>query len=726
MDSNFLQIYLDQNLLFARTVVIKSDVTADLINKKLIIDYPNDIIDESDKTTWKYYLNISGEYHFRDKIMSVISLDTLEEIIFNKENLEIHNNTKQAYQFGSRYYYALVNKYPDQEQLILGILYPCGMDEAIAADTGKILMYPPGLIEEQEITLIEELNTYNKNYFNRWDIPTFNTSDDLYAASQLSIFYLNFFLKLLNLRLKRAKTNEAHSFHIREYLASHSKLDRFMDFMTLKQKLFLYRNILYIHNNSGKVDTFNLLVNRLLKDRQIPLSEFTIRQLSEFNDDFYPLLSIRKKSVSSQFNMPEKSFFTLEELYRKENKLVYGNDQYQLSKGHVIEQTLLNSDTSVLQSKDLESFMIDYTGAVPDPLEIVLLRQWAYMASKDLYHAIILFKDGKSFETRTLTAKDAFIYFYYLSLRSAGIEIDTIPDYINIKQRKRSIPNVSEMISVVDSKFKSLEKYAYEIKLEQDYLQECVSTKFFYNQTYKIYELAYKYWHISSHFNDAYEKASYDNMLLTIYEDEFLDLSNGNIHDWLIERNLPEYDYSNSQAADTMKNIFVAATGLTIDDTKLLKNIQKAMVEAFKQLSSYSIQLMYEINQSRINILNWRTIRLDNLEKSLDHYDRVKENVRVIDIHTDVSKDIYIDYLTDKDFNKVDKYISSDFFIKSELSFVSDVQDNYEFIFTFPRYHVVAEYANFDFSISNESGFIGIENYLILSNNQKSQLKSIY
>lgn len=726
MDSNFLQIYLDQNLLLARTIVIKSNVTAELINKKLSLDYPSDNIDLEDKTSWKYYLNISGEYHHRDKTMTVISLDTLEEIIFNKENLEVHNNTKIAYQFGTRYYYSLLNRYPDQEQLILGIIYPVDIDEAIEAETGKILGYPTGLVEEQEITLIEELNTYNKNYFNRWDIPSFNMSDDLYAAAQLAIFYLNFLVKLLNLRLKRAKTNEAHSFHIREYLASHSKLDRYIDYMTLKQKLFLYRNILYINNNAGKVNTFNLLVNRLLAERQIPLSEFSVRQLADFDEQFYPILSVRKKAISSQFNMPEKDFFTIEDLFNKEKKLVYGNDSYQLSKQQSITNTLLNSDTSVLQSKDLESYMIDYTDAIPDPLEIVLLRQWAYMSSKNLYHSIILFKDGKTFETKTLNAKDAFIYFYYLNLCAAGLTIETIPDYINIKQRKRVVPNISEFMSVVDSRFKRVESYAYEIKLEQDYLNECVSTKVFYNQTYKIYDLAHKYWHISSSFNDAYEKASYDNMIYMLYEDEFLELGNGNMTQWLTDRNLPAYDYSNSQAADTMRNLFIAATGLNIDDTKLMKNVQRAMVEAFKQLSSYSIQLMYEINQSRINILNWRTIRLADMKKSLDHYDKIKENVRVIDMAADASKTFLIDHLTDKDFNKVEQTVESAFIVSSELSCVSDVEDSREFTFTFPRYHVVADYAGFDINVSNESGFIGMENYLLLTDNQKSQLKSIY
>ena len=122
MDSKFLQNYIDDNRKLAKTIVIKSSITAELINNDIRLKNNSYIIDELDMSSWKYYMNISGLYHPLDEPMVITSLDTLEEITFNKENLAIHTATAKAYQFDSRYYYSLVNKYPNQVQLILGIL----------------------------------------------------------------------------------------------------------------------------------------------------------------------------------------------------------------------------------------------------------------------------------------------------------------------------------------------------------------------------------------------------------------------------------------------------------------------------------------------------------------------------------------------------------------------------------------------------------------------------
>ena len=73
---------------------------------------------------WKYYLNVSGQYHAVDTMMKVTSLDTLETIDFTVANLKIHTATAKAYRPPSRYYYSLVNNYPDQISLINSILNP--------------------------------------------------------------------------------------------------------------------------------------------------------------------------------------------------------------------------------------------------------------------------------------------------------------------------------------------------------------------------------------------------------------------------------------------------------------------------------------------------------------------------------------------------------------------------------------------------------------------------
>jgi len=714
--------------MLVKTLVIKSEPSIMLLNDFIKSKYGESSVDIYDPSSWKYYLNISGVYHSVDTTMTVVSLDTLEEIVFSRENLQIHTATAKAYSFGTRYYYSLLSKYPDQEQLILGILYPVDIQKAIAAKDGAILGYPKYLVEPQEITLMEDLEIFIQGYLVRWNVQAFGLSDTLYNTAQHGVMYLNILPKLLNLRLKRCKTNEVHSFHIREYLASHGKLDKYLPYMTLKQALYLYRNIVYIENNAGKVEQFKELVTKLLTDRFIPLSEFSARHLNEFDPSYYPIINIRRKPVNTQYNVPEKDYMTLPELYNKERPIVYGNPVYLDGNEIRIEKMLQNSTSSVMQTKDLESAMIDYNDAVPDPLETVLLRQWVHMASSGYYRAVINFKDPKNLETRTLTVQDAFIYLYYISLKSINIDINEIPVYINIKHRKLIKPTLTEMLSVVDSSFIDIPTLASNLLLEQPNITECLSTSNFFNLAYDIYAQEQKHWVLVSNIQDHYKRALVQNMILTLYEDEAIvfETETNNFSTWLINRNLPEYDFDYGQAQELIKVIFVEATGLTIDSNKLLVNIQKAMIAILLQLSSYSIQLLREINSSKIKPLNWAAIRLGDLKYLPEMYQHVDTEVIVLEQRAVSFKNHNIEAVGSKDFNYCQMMPKALYPITTKIDTISINKLECNFNVYFNTIRLDTNYAEKDEAISNSAKFIGWEYYIALTNEQQLEILSIY
>ena len=167
MSNNYYQIYLQSCFDLAATMIIKSSSTAKLVNDYLNLQIGNanqligDYYNPDDKTTWKYYLNLAGEYlEPFDTPMYVKSLDTLQLIKFTPENLQNNPLTYQAYQYGSSYYNKLVNEYPDQVYLINSILYPTNINTAIAAKDGTILAYNTNLVESNEYSLIEELQNF--------------------------------------------------------------------------------------------------------------------------------------------------------------------------------------------------------------------------------------------------------------------------------------------------------------------------------------------------------------------------------------------------------------------------------------------------------------------------------------------------------------------------------------------------------------------------------------
>lgn len=725
--NSFVQAYLDSNKTLIKTLCIKSETSAQTINDALIKLQGLSSVDTSTPKTWKYYLNISGEYHNSDTLMTVTSLDTLEEISFSKGFLSTHTATAKAYRYGSRYYYSLLNRYPLQEQLILGVLYPADIDAAVAAADGSILSYPTSLVEEQEQTLIKELEEYIQRHIVRWDVGAFGLTDSLYNASYHAILYLSLLPKLLNLRLARCKTNEAHSFHIRQYLASHSGLDIYLPYMTLKQALFFYRNICYLERNTGKSQTLDLLIQKILTDRKIPLAEYSIRHLNTFDDKHYPQVVARRKPVNDEYNIAEQSYITTGELFDKENTLVSGNAKYRPVGQTNDDLMFKNSTSSVVQTKNLESNMIDYNDAVPDPLDAVLLRQWVHLSSQGLYNVVVTFQDPKTSEYRTLYTKDALIYYMYISLMSIGIEMTTIPPVFIQRFRVPTKPSLSKLKSVIDSKFTSLDAIILDFWINQPNISTVNSTSTFFSLCNNIFLESRKHWFTLGAIHDLEERGSLENLVLQFYGDQYVELdpTHSSIAQWLIVNNLPPYTYSYSQAQVLMKNIFTASTGLVVDDTKILKNIQRNMLNLLKDLSSYTIQFIQEINDSKIRPLNWSGARAYRYSTEGSSAYWIKSNINVV--HSAGS--IEIAETMDSNLSSIyNAEVSASAVAQYNLALNTSSETAWSIsasIAISPSYLQVS-YDAYDALVSSQAGFIGKEYYLNLTDAQRASLKSIY
>lgn len=90
---------------FLRSATIKYDPIADYQNATLVAKGYH--VDPYDMSTWKYYMNMVGQYHPSDTVMRVVSLDTRATIDFTSENLANHPRTRQAYIPGGVYYNTL-------------------------------------------------------------------------------------------------------------------------------------------------------------------------------------------------------------------------------------------------------------------------------------------------------------------------------------------------------------------------------------------------------------------------------------------------------------------------------------------------------------------------------------------------------------------------------------------------------------------------------------------
>ena len=716
---------MELNQMLVRTLVIKFNRNITILNDWIKLRYGVGAVDPDAPKSWKYYMNISGQYHVTDTPMEIISLDTGGPIIFSPATLVAHPATAEAYTYRSRYYYALVKRYPDQEQLILGIMYPADIDHAIAAADGSIVMYPSQLVEPQEITLIQDLESYIQRYIVRWDVDAFGLTDPLYNAAQYAIMCLNLLPRLLNMRVRRCMTYEAHTFHIREYLASHGRLDRFMPYMTLKQSLWLYRNLRYIDRHSGRADQFQHLVQHVLTDRYIPLSDFSIRQLQTFDSKYYSNISVRRNPVNVLYNAPEKDYLSIQKLYAKEAPLTIGNPDYLMLAQDRITQSLKTSPSSIMQTKDVESSMTDYTNSLPGPLEAVLMRQWAYMSQHDLYSAYVTFKDPITSASVSLTSHDAFIYMYYIFLRSIGLKLTHMPPYVNLRYRGY-LPPVSRLTSVVGGMYDAV-SMATTLLAAQPEMRVVTSVRGFYTLSHAIYEDGIIQWYRITNTHELYRRGEMQSMVQSMYADEVISFdATMPISAWLNARSLPEYAYSEVQAQRYIFDIFKAATGYNDDITKSPAAIQKAMISIMEQLSSYSIQFIREINASNIVPVNWAAVRVGGVKWRLDGTYYVPVDTRVIETRSQYHGQVSISY----DLGQSPMILRTESAHTYSILFAQTIASMQPTERTldlyYPSFKIQTLYDAYDPVVSAQAKFSGWEYYLALTPEQQSSIKSIY
>ncbi len=597
-------LYIKNTFKLAKTLVIKSEVSANFLNAHLIKNFGSGAVNLDDKTTWKYYLNISGEYHSSDIPMYVSSIDNEETILFSKSSLSINNGTLLSYMYGSVYYDSLVAKYPNQELLIMGILYPVDIFLALNARDGQILNYPSDLVQGNEYTLMRDLQTWIFNFSYRWDVYAFNYSDNLYAAAQLAIMYLNIPAKILNLRLARCKTLEAHSYHIDTYLASNNNLNTYIDYLTLKQKMFLYRNIKYIQKYAGSTKIFNNLIQKLLSDIGMPIYGVDIRKklvdLNTYKSNpicrTVPLGGIEAYGVSQYYNTDE--ILTKEIPDAFDNKFYY--DKYKVE----VDNKLTYSLSNFYKSKVLLSNIVDYDNPTGFTIEDVLINNFGYLS----YFGMLKISTPLTINTGnvvSLSSKDAFFLMIYLTYSLSGIKITKMPTvYLN---RVLQVPlmkpeSIMGRVGLSDSNVKRVHSdiastlpSSYTFSSVQDF-------KVYSDQLFTGMKNQYLY---TSLINDLDNRAYVQFIVERFYADFKLNtLLPDNISEWLVRNSVDLSGYGYDDYLKLLSGLVESATGYTVDSEDKLQRIQTAVMSALKKLSSYSIQPIYSLDYKIVNAGN--------------------------------------------------------------------------------------------------------------------------
>ena len=188
MNSVDLDQYYADTFSLVRTMVIKIEALADRDNLVLTkAGYPV----STDKTTWRYYMNLNGDYHPTDEVMWINSIDTGEQIVFNKDSLLLHLATNREYSKGGYWFNRLVERYPGQSTLINGILSPIPYSETIEAKDYKILRYNKKLVLWNEDQLIPKLQRFVDSDVSHSFKNDYITTDDLFLPLMIEKLHID-------------------------------------------------------------------------------------------------------------------------------------------------------------------------------------------------------------------------------------------------------------------------------------------------------------------------------------------------------------------------------------------------------------------------------------------------------------------------------------------------------------------------------------------------------
>lgn len=665
MSNTIVELYRQRLFTLSKTLLFKQLESAQAINQNLINNGYS--VDEYRPETWKYFLNLAGEYHQYDKdllsstggymIITIAGPTGPVETAFTKELIQgdsVDSGTANEYAFGSRRYQELVGRYPELELLILGILNPIDKELALSApnhtilycggyfakkydrsDDEQLYTYHLGdrytsetaLIEEQEFNLISELQKFINLSFTAYNTKEYAYIDDLYIPILIMRTMALVPGYIETIRRRNIKTRMVHTFYIREYLESRGYLGRYVKDIPLEQALYLYRNAEYLRANRGRQSTFDDIVENMLTPTNIPISGFNLRQdtslmgENELADLYVEREVINIKQVGAGTNRR-----TLRELLESEVEVARSNEiTIDEDEKHITDEFVMGS-RGLLNTKVLESVVIDYTNPTPFDLTTVMLNQWAFTASRGLYTGSIYIPHPFTGDRIQLTPLNAYILMLYCLYKGYNHALPpTIPDvkvfWIPISDKLTpptsqhlKYPTMNDVKKMVDKRTtESMLNHLF-INREVRFTQNSVFG--FKNETKLIYnDLTERYFKICR-VEDYISRGDMEYVMRRFYWDSVnckLVNNNYTFDNWLLLQGIDLSMLDNDTLVELAISIAEAATGADTNSAERLQRLQTAMINILKYHSSYTVQFLKSITLKAPSVSNAKVVRMAEL-----------------------------------------------------------------------------------------------------------------
>lgn len=667
MSNTSVDLFLRDISVLAKTMVIHSVEVAGQVNTELKNRYPTLSINDNLPETWKYYMNMAGEYHETDKIriaeingdgnpyMTIkVAGDNASIVVNFTKDLISGDRADVAlateYAYGSNFYNELVSRYPEFETLILGILNPIEYDISTKSYNGDIL-YAGGwyrvyennnpdqfyfvekikagvtskpLVETNEYSLLFKLESWIKNTMEQWIVKDFIPNNDLYVPAIWATIMAKLPVQIFNLRLANIKSNtgQTHSFHYIEYLNSHGDLGKYVPYLTLDQALFLYKNMGWLETNIGKQEVFDSLIENLLTPAGVPIAAYILKHnLSEIKDTTYTEPFMERNYLNFRSIGAGSDARSIEEIVKKSVNLARDNGLNIEDQIKSITNLSRQSINDKMLTKVLESDMMDNRDSIRYPKAHFLLNMWLYSVKYGSYKGSIFITHPITGQRLQLTPLNAFILMYYSFCR--GYCNTTLTTFPNLKARiipktntpplptLSKLPTVEEMKWCIDSP--KITNFAiYKLIKNKAPTFKYRSTLEFNNEATEQHSRLMERWYQAMTYEDLVACGQFDWLVKMHYwfDVDVGKLTNLPMDEWLKNFGIDVSGMSDNDfrlmAADLIKN----GTGALEHDGDWLSEMQGAVLDILQYFSSYTIQIIKTFRNGSAIRAGFKTLRM--------------------------------------------------------------------------------------------------------------------
>lgn len=682
MSATLHRIYQSKSLVLAKTMVIKLQLVAQAINADLMNRGYD--VDQSNPSTWKYYLNLNGEYHQADKDrllelsdgqydhirIKVAGDNQPVEVDFTKDIMQGVNSDlaiANEYRFNTQYYNSLVTKYPEFEDLIKGVLNPIPPEISIEALDGEILYcggylktkLPHGiyhmirqdygpisenfLIESNEENLIPLLQEHINAFLGRYQNVNYQLTHNLFYATLLSVLYISIPGTLEAIRLENCHSylGFTHSFHIREYLDSMGELGWVIEHLKKEEQLWLYRNLRWLDANRGKDMTFKAIIENVLTPSNIPIAGHRLRHDISVMDMEEGIQISKPFMLREPINIEHEGtgadYREISEITKKQKPLAVENYYDQEGQVERITNSSRYSMFDNVNTKVLESTVIDLSNHIAVTREDIGLNLWAFTASHGFFKGSIIVTHPVTSDRIQLTPLNAYILsLYCLNMGWAQYDLETIPDihadWIPRVKGWKPSPECMDKATLADMKYGTLEDKITEeeitaimgnfvpvfnhgsaISLNKEIERQHTEAMRRYMEYVAIEDRdgrAMGEW--VSHHQYWYGVPCKLSTKKTYYRD------------WLVAHGLDLEGFSRADYVALGLALVEAATGLDLLAAQKLKDKQSAVLAVLKHFSSLTVHYIQDTAAVDAFMLGLKTLRLTDLRTKLKSFMNVK------------------------------------------------------------------------------------------------------